>query len=720
MKTELRLPGLRTDPIASYLSAIGVLRIVGTQADPGAAGWWHVDEFRLSTRLTREELVSFFVSDYSPTPVMTPWSGGSGFFPKDNKANIRTIEASTDMRLARYRESIERAKSVLQQLSITDKLDKPTKLALLQACRAQLPDDALDWLDAAFTLTDTDVSFPPLLGTGGNDGRLDFAQNFMANIAKLVLEPGSNERARSWLEDALSGVSDRPLADSAVGQFHPGGVGGPNATSGFEGASLVNPWTYVLMIEGAIAWAGTVSRRMGTSASGRAAFPFTVTASAAGWPTLAGKDDASARAEMWLPVWSNPASCSEVLHLLSEGRATVGRRQARTGVDFALAASQLGVDRGIRSFHRYTFVRRSGLAYLAAPAGSITVKERPSSSLINQATLWIDAARRLAESTDAGSSLRSAVRRLDDAVMSFCSFGGKPRLAEVLISVGRLERLLSRLATSKLNEKIPPLQGISTRWLQESYDGSAEFRLAAAAASICDEHAGPIRMQLEPITERRDSRLKWADRTSALAVDAADPAKLFAALLLRRLVETSGVSSAACPTSGLVNATLGDIDRLIRGSVDSQRLTHLFWAMCTLAWPKASPTCPWRSEYGEPPPDISRVYCMLKLTMLPRPIEWPKGSKPIPVRAETAIVARLRGGGINSAVSLAGRRLRASGFSPMMPEDMLSRDAMVFPVSDRQARGIAGALLLPISEKDVRQYLCEFVLHRPASQVANQ
>ena len=59
MKTELRLPGLRTDPIASYLSAIGVLRIVGTQADPGAAGWWHVDEFRLSTRLTREELVSF-------------------------------------------------------------------------------------------------------------------------------------------------------------------------------------------------------------------------------------------------------------------------------------------------------------------------------------------------------------------------------------------------------------------------------------------------------------------------------------------------------------------------------------------------------------------------------------------------------------------------------------------------------------------------------------
>ena len=227
-------------------------------------------------------------------------------------------------------------------------------------------------------------------------------------------------------------------------------------------------------------------------------------------------------------------------------------------------------------------------------------------------------------------------------------------------------------------------------------------------------------MQLEPVAKRRDSRLKWADRTSALAVDAADPAKLFAALLLRRLVETSGVSSAACPTSGLVNATLGDIDRLIRGSVDSQRLTHLFWAMCTLAWPKASPTCPWRSEYGEPPPDISRVYCMLKLTMLPRPIEWPKGSKPIPVRAETAIVARLRGGGINSAVSLAGRRLRASGFSPMMPEDMLSRDAMVFPVSDRQARGIAGALLLPISEKDVRQYLCEFVLHRPASQVANQ
>ena len=76
----------------------------------------------------------------------------------------------------------------------------------LAQCRARFPDDALDWLDATYVLTSGGARFPPLLGTGGNDGRLEFSRNFLQN---LVLALNLNDRrngdeiARDQLTAAL-------------------------------------------------------------------------------------------------------------------------------------------------------------------------------------------------------------------------------------------------------------------------------------------------------------------------------------------------------------------------------------------------------------------------------------------------------------------------------------------------------------------------------------
>ncbi len=61
---DLQLAGCRPEPLAYYLKALGILRLVSEQADPEARGWWADDEFRLRTKLSREELEKFFFEKY--------------------------------------------------------------------------------------------------------------------------------------------------------------------------------------------------------------------------------------------------------------------------------------------------------------------------------------------------------------------------------------------------------------------------------------------------------------------------------------------------------------------------------------------------------------------------------------------------------------------------------------------------------------------------------
>ena len=76
MIREHPLPGCTPTPLASYLKALAVLRLVaeaGTEGggDPNATGFWRDDIFVLRTKLTKEELREFFLERYRPTPLST-------------------------------------------------------------------------------------------------------------------------------------------------------------------------------------------------------------------------------------------------------------------------------------------------------------------------------------------------------------------------------------------------------------------------------------------------------------------------------------------------------------------------------------------------------------------------------------------------------------------------------------------------------------------------
>ena len=125
----------------------------------------------------------------------------------------------------------------------------------------------MPWLDVCFVLGEGGPSFFPLLGTGGNDGRLEFTNNFMQRLADVI--PFAQDgvpatQSKRSLASALFADTLVELGKSAIGQFNPGGIGGANGTQGrFEADSRVNAWDFVLMIEGALLLAGSVARRLG-------------------------------------------------------------------------------------------------------------------------------------------------------------------------------------------------------------------------------------------------------------------------------------------------------------------------------------------------------------------------------------------------------------------------------------------------------------------------
>lgn len=77
------LPGLRPEPLARYLAGLGLIRILGEQADPLITARWTADGLEVATAIP--DIATWLADEYVPTPVVSPWNGGSGFGAKDKE-----------------------------------------------------------------------------------------------------------------------------------------------------------------------------------------------------------------------------------------------------------------------------------------------------------------------------------------------------------------------------------------------------------------------------------------------------------------------------------------------------------------------------------------------------------------------------------------------------------------------------------------------------------
>ncbi|MDP2660111.1 MAG: type I-U CRISPR-associated protein Csx17 [Dehalococcoidia bacterium] len=642
---ELVLRGCSPEPLMAFLKALGILRLVAQQQDSDARACWREDTFVLYTRLDEDALVRFFLADYCPTPVVAPWNSSSGFYEKDNREAMKAILGCQDSRFQHYRQVIFEAQDIVN--SLTARIDlkkKEAKELILAECRNSLPEAVLPWLDAAYVLTTDGPKYPPLLGTGGNDGRLEFSNNFMQNlVSALGIQDGTSggqKRRRPQAQDSeeligacLFGEAGPSLIRGrTTGQFSPGSVGGPNATVGFEGDSLTNPWDYVLMIEGVLMFAGAVSRRLSSESRARAVFPFTVEVSAAGYGTAVDAEYGEAsRRELWVPLWDQPSTYREVAHVFAEGRAQLGSRQATTGADFARAIAGLGVERGIQEFVRFGFLMRSGRAYLATPLSRLRVRHNPKVDILFDIDAWVNQLRQMVRSKETPDGVQRVLRWIDRAILDFCQvresqgdLESARRLQDVLIALGHAETWLAR---SRARDRIPPLSSLRADWLTQGNDGSAEFRLAAAVASIQgsnDGAIGPIRANLEPVTSNK-GRWGWNDGNPSAVWHGANLLRDMAAVLDRRCLEAlmTGVGGKEIlPLNANLSVPVSDIQTFLEGRLDQRRIADLILPLSAIRWQDV----PRGFEFNEVRPrrwdgaeevQLPLAYAVIRLLFLP-------------------------------------------------------------------------------------------------------
>lgn len=738
---EILLAGCAPIPLASYVKALGVFRLVAEQKDNGARGCWCDEAFVLATALTKEGLVRFFLDEYRPSPIISPWNGGSGFYFQEGKSNekdaatgkkIKTgvrdqqtaatrildsfAATKSNDRLALYKGVISQTRDALRELNLVEAPADDKKRALVMRLRACLPEECLTWLDAAIALTGESLGFPPLLGSGGNDGNLDFSSNFMQRLADVIdTETGVTRRgAQEPLESALFGSATTVVGNGAIGQFAPGAAGGPNATAGFERGTLVNSWDYILMLEGGLLFAASATRRLGvTSDSGALGYPFTVRATSAAGAGAAISDEGDARGEIWLPLWNRSASLAEIAALFSEGRATLGRRPVQDGLDFARAAATLGVNRGVAAFQRFSFLQRSGRAYVAAPMSRFRVQHNPRADLLNDLDrgAWLQSFRRYARGDNAPVRLRSLAHGLDESIFAMTQDASPRAVQRTLIALGEAAAYLvssSKARDPKEGKQKPPPR-LRSAWFHAADDESTEFRIAAALAGLgraparagkapndetdvdCavgeeaeeedeareddgalaesvvaeEEQFGriipppPLRAHLAPLDEKFwYARFhKWSDKSALIGWGGGALARNLAAVVERRLLFAAQRNLDGGPFDGRAPADLTSVLAFLAGDTDDARIAALAQG---LAWADAPNFI---STQAAQPQPLPLAYALLK--PLFAPIEHVRSVNSVPrdirLPVPPGLVARLRAGEVGAAVMAACRRTRASG-----------------------------------------------------------
>lgn len=742
---EIVLGGCRPVPLSSYLKGLGLLRLL-TRRDPTLRAAWRGEHLVLTTGTSLEELRGHLLAEYAPTPIVAPWNAGGGFYYRERKSKekdpatgkqiklgirdqattatktVDTVLESSAERLGPYRAVLRLCRELLAKLKLKEAPQGTEKDRLLLMLRSLLSDEALEWIDAAVLITAEESKFPPLLGTGGNDGNLDISSNFMQRLLDLI-DPRTGEPttdSAAWLDLALRGAPAPGLVKNAIGQFAPSQVGGPNATTGYEANGGMNPWDFVLMVEGALAFAAAAVRRGARDGDGVLSYPFTVRATAAGAGNLGAGDCASARGEIWMPLWSHPASDREVRALLAEGRVALGTRPARDALDFVRAVHRLGGYRGVDRFQRYGLLMRSGRNYLATPLERVQVTKAPQSDWIDELETgeWLSRLRRFSQGDAAANRFVILHKRLEDLLFDLARRTPAPSQVQALLGLlGEIQYALA--ASGKARDAVAPVPRLSARWPLAADDGTPAYRIARAFAGLRGEEGTPLplRAQIFPVHPRTNAWIRAACSDKGAGADPACRVRLHVpvqgdlvgtliALLERRLWIADRLELSDKPLLGPAGIGLDDLDAFLRDDRMDARIAALVpgLALCEI---------PYSQDQGAGEGPAPAAYGLLRLALTPD--AWLRTLTGLPreqrVPVPPGLVPMLASGSpeqARRAVALAWRRLRSSGLTLAMSANALPELLGLDP------RRLAAALSIPLTY-GATAALVRSVLKRPES-----
>lgn len=795
-----RLTGLKPDALATYLAALGVLRLVGEQVDASARGYWADEHFVLVTSLDWDRLLKFFCEEYKPTPILAPWNQEGGFFsfspeetvdeasakkgsaggagcmtntededtesntePEEGKSEeadfdplLRQLLNSKASRFEELKRAIEicrecipsglqqrerevrQAKWKVRQQSAQGSGNEQSKGArgelenakknfrdelasakapMIADLRKRLGEVAGQWVDAAVYLDEgDDPRFAPVFGTGGVDGRMEFTKHFRRHLDRLFdFETGQpKQETEGRLKATLLGTPAETLVEEPVGQFFPGRAGGANMGTGYEGKPAVNPWEFVLMLEGAVALVAGVTRR-GETGRPRYASPFWVDASSAGYGSASASEEAK-RGEQWLPIWRAPVLYGELQELIREGRAQVGRSTATKATEMVRAAARLGLARGIEALQRFAYLERNGQSTLAISAGRFRVAARRFQTLLDEVAPWIDSLSVLAREKGAPRSLAALGKQVQDVVFSLCRREATSHdIRRLLVLLGRAELELARRYRSR---GVRPLPRLSPRWVKAMDDdtevGRAVLRLALSLAAQRrppedgeNRLQGSVRCHFLPLENPDAPQARF--RSSQSGSNGMDPEWVCMgrdlvsdalAILRRRSIwsrwlagQRGGVPQLPLWGPRGCEATLEEVGWWLWNPQHDRLILDLARPMAAINWAGLTPSdaIPASSRCGT----VEPLQLLFRLAYLP--FDVPVGSGEGGVAARVAVrfdpepLRKLAGGDLEGALEITVHRLTASGLRPVLCRGI--RMAVL-------ARRIAASLVFPISEYD--------------------
>jgi CRISPR-associated protein Csx17 len=709
--SELIVPGCRTTPLAGYLSALGLVRAVTRALDDSAAGYWRRQRFVLVSRFQSvADLVTALYEVFSPEMIVSPWNSGSGFASNGKnttaEAALRRVRESSDSRWASLRDAIAAADRVVATGRVwgwggkgDEMWNKARKADVLALCRAELPDPALSWLDAAVALGgDDDPAFSRLLGTGGNFGRQDLSATYLARAQVALTSP----RGQDWLSSLLTGDETVPYLRDSVGQFDPGRAGGIQSSpwEKRDDKGFVNPWAFLLTIEGTLLFASAMVRRHG-GAYAHAALPFQVSGSTGTYDTAAA--DEPVLSEIWASEWSIPLRVDDLEHLLGEGRAEWRRRPARSGLDFVRAIASLGVDRGIDAFQRHIVVDRHGQSPLAVPADRVVVTERGSVRLLAGLDRWLESLHRASPPTQVAIRVRS----LEQALYRHARSGADVDLVEVLAAAGRAHEVVSR--SGKVRAIVPPMVVANGVALAAELTRPAEhdraLRIALALATARDINTrsvptmGGLRQLLAPV-QATGARVGWTDAPAQCSLSTGLIPALAEAARRRAFPDAvkhpdrggldiePAVRGARIAFSHGWTLRASDIHALVNDPSEDQRVADLLAGLLTIDWHGlAEQVLP-----GGSAPDLAVDLLLPFASTTPLTLRDDDGTRwPLLVRPGSEWPAQLAAAHTDDVLVDAARRLRIGGLR--------------FVVTPRTARTdgarLAAVLLLRATRSDM-------------------
>ena len=663
---EHKLYGCQTEPLSSYLKALGILKIISDQKDENLMCRWENNYLVIKTECDQNELIRFFSEEYRPSPILSPWNGGSGFYPNDSevKENIKKISDLRDKRfcdfISTYNQisetleksfpeifgspptlrdliekftekkkntEIEKLKKlkgrIIKKLDNPDKIDEESietlsavgnsklkseikKLGILnndfyQAMRDEykgkivtklrdtINDRYLEWIDASILINaEGKPVFPPLSGSGGNEGRLDYSSLFIASLTKIFVN--KNNSSTELLRNSLFGDLTDKLLESRVGKFDPGKAGGFNQGNEIETDTVkINPWDLILMLEGILIWSNSIGRRNAIRET-KIVTPFTVSYSPYGYES-SNVSDFKKSMEIWVPIWNNYAYADELKSLFREGRVALKGKVVRKGLDFIQAINSLGVDRGITGFLRYCFLVRRGRSYIALPSGLHRVKYSKYVNLIEDLDfVYLTFEQNLKVIQGAGKNLpkvyESIKRNLYESTYDLLNNGNPLNAVRLLRAIGRAEMSFSRIRgkyENKGGQKIRPLFGLSTNWINKSNDKSCEFRIALSLSSIGKtEKVGSFRSNIEG-TSLQDDR-KWDNDIGQFSWTGANLTEKLINTLIKRLTLAQSNKTSTLPLFSKIKLSLNDVMKFVNGEIDERYIEELLFAFSLIRW----------------------------------------------------------------------------------------------------------------------------------------